>query len=373
MLAQPSAPRPFSLAARSVAACPKDSPSGQSLRSAVPVPPRRHPSLYARPAFRSPPLSSAARSVAAYPKDSPQGESPRFGWGGLSRRGPAPSLTPRLPSHAPPFPQPQRALGGGCREGGSPPDFPSCPAALPAGTGRFPHRYRNPQPRLVRTPRPSRSSNLGTAEIALLSGPRRVRGEAECAPGAHGARPERRETTNVVSLLSESGPPPGNGQRPFPGPARQRFERYLAVLSRIFLRIRMCLGVISTSSSSSMKSSALLQRHRAHRAQAHRVLRARRVADGGQVLRLADVQLDVPRPRVRAHDHARVYLVARHHEHLAAVLRVEQTVGERPRPSQRPRASRSCASQCRPCRARSPRKRWIMIPSPRVSVRNSDR
>ena len=183
----------------------KDSPSGESpplgrTRSAS-----RHPSLYARPAFRSPPFfvgdgsagaaylkirrqanlpawpypfrlptslphtrhfSLAARSVAAYPKDSPSGESPRFGWGGLSRRGPAPSLTPRLPSHAPPFPQPSCALGGGCREGGSPPDFPSCPAALPAGTGRFPHFYRNPQSRLVRTPRPSRSSNLGTAEIA---------------------------------------------------------------------------------------------------------------------------------------------------------------------------------------------------------------
>ncbi len=105
-----------------------------------------HPSLYARPAFRSPPLSLAARSVAAYPKDSPSGESPRFGWGGLSRRGPAPSLTPRLPSHAPPFPQPAFTLGGGCREGGSPPDFPSCPAALPAGAGRFPLSTGTPSP-----------------------------------------------------------------------------------------------------------------------------------------------------------------------------------------------------------------------------------
>ncbi len=50
----------------------------------------RHPSLYARPDFRSPPLSLAARSVAAYPKDSPSGESPRFGWGGLSKRGAGP-------------------------------------------------------------------------------------------------------------------------------------------------------------------------------------------------------------------------------------------------------------------------------------------
>ena len=191
MPVQPSAPRHFSLAARSGATYPKDSPSGESpplgrTRSAsrhpfplyppfLPLPApfvggakrrrvskrfavrrisplgrtrsaSRHPSLYARPAFHSPPLSLAARSVAAYPKDSPSGESLRFGWGGLSRRGPAPSLTPRLPSHAPPFPQPQRALGGGCREGGSPPDFPSCPAALPAGTGRFPLSTGTPSP-----------------------------------------------------------------------------------------------------------------------------------------------------------------------------------------------------------------------------------
>ena len=128
-------------------------------------------------------------------RDSPQGESLRFGWGGLSRRGLAPSLTPRLPSHAPPFPQPQSALGGGCREGGSPPDFPSCPAALPAGTGRFPHFYRNPQSRLVRTRRTIRSSTPGTAEIASFQAPDVCEAPAECASGAHGARPEKGETT----------------------------------------------------------------------------------------------------------------------------------------------------------------------------------
>ena len=96
----PPAPRHFSLATALPApriqrfAVRRISPLRRT-RSAF-----RHPSPYARPAFRSPPLSLAARSVAAYPKDSPSGESPRFGWGGLSRRGPAPSLTPRLPSHA---------------------------------------------------------------------------------------------------------------------------------------------------------------------------------------------------------------------------------------------------------------------------------
>ena len=196
----------------------RDSPPGESLRLAVPVPPPAI--LFSMPAQPSapPPLSLAARSVAAYPKDSPSGESPRFGWGGLSRRGPAPSLTPRLPSHAPPFPQPQSALGGGCREGGSPPDFPSCPAALPAGAGRFPHCYRNPQSRPVRAHRPSRSSNLGTAEIASFEAADVCEAPAECAPAAHGARPERRETTKVVSLLSESGPLPETDPRPFPGP-----------------------------------------------------------------------------------------------------------------------------------------------------------
>ena len=166
-LCPPSLPRPATFVGgakrRRVS---RDSPSGESLRFAVPVPPPAI--LLSMPAQPSAPrhFSLAARSVAAYPKDSPPGESPRFGWGGLSRRGPAPSLTPRLPSHAPPFPQPSFTLGGGCREGGSPPDFPSCPAALPAGTGRFPHFYRNPQSRLVRTRRTIRSSTPGTAEIA---------------------------------------------------------------------------------------------------------------------------------------------------------------------------------------------------------------
>ena len=166
----------------------------------------RHPSLYARPAFRSPPLSLAARSVAAYPKDSPSGESPRFGWGGLSRRGPAPSLTPRLPSHAPPFPQPQRALGGGCWEGSSPPDFPSCPAALPAGTGRFPHFYRNPQSRPVRTPRPSRFSNLGTAEIASFQAPDVCEAKPSARPRPTGPGPSARGRRQPSARRRKAGP-----------------------------------------------------------------------------------------------------------------------------------------------------------------------
>ena len=177
---------------------------------ASPYPFRPSPSLPLIPAIPSAPrhFSLAARSGATYPKDSPLGESPRFGWGGLSRRGPAPSLTPRLPSHAPPFPQPSFTLGGGCREGGSPPDFPSCPAALPAGAGRFPHRYRNPQSRLVRTPRPSRFSNLGTAEIASFQATDVCEASAECAPAAHGARPFGARTAPAVCAPKESGPLP---------------------------------------------------------------------------------------------------------------------------------------------------------------------
>ena len=146
-----------------------------------------------------------------------------------------PSLTPRLPSHAPPFPQPAFTLGGGCREGGSSPDFPSCPAALPAGTGRFPHSYRNPQSRPVRTHRPSRSSNLCTAEIASFQAPDVCEASAECASGAHGARPEKRETTRVVSLFSESGPLPETDARPFPG---QRASAPIACTSCIPPRAR---------------------------------------------------------------------------------------------------------------------------------------
>ena len=116
----------------------KDSPPGESLRLAVPVPPPAIPSPYPFPTSPSPPSFAGDGSAGAaylkirrqanlsawpYPfrlppsfslcpqflplpvpfasgakrrrvsKDSPQGESLRFGWGGLSRRGPAPSLT----------------------------------------------------------------------------------------------------------------------------------------------------------------------------------------------------------------------------------------------------------------------------------------
>jgi len=181
----------------------------------------RHPSLYARPAFRSPPLSLAARSVAAYPKDSPPGESPRFGWGGLSRRGPAPSLTPRLPSHAPPFPQPSCALGGGCREGGSPPDFPSCPAALPAGVGRFPHCYRNPQSRPVRTHRPSRSSTFCTAEIASFQAPDVCEAKPSARPRPTGPGPSARGRRQPSARGRKAGPSQ-RASAPIPSPAPAR-------------------------------------------------------------------------------------------------------------------------------------------------------
>ena len=68
MPAQPPPPRHFSLAPALPApriqrfAARRISPLRRT-RSAS-----RHPSLYARPAFRSPPLSSAVRSVAAYPE-----------------------------------------------------------------------------------------------------------------------------------------------------------------------------------------------------------------------------------------------------------------------------------------------------------------
>ncbi len=225
----PPAPRHFSLATALPApriqrfAVRRISPLRRT-RSAF-----RHPSPYARPAFRSPPLSLAARSVAAYPKDSPSGESPRFGWGGLSRRGPAPSLTPRLPSHAPPFPQPSFTLGGGCREGGSPPDFPSCPAALPAGAGRFPLSTGTPSPALFAPHAPAvpptsarrKSLPLRPRTCARRSrvrargpwGPALPRADGASRLHAEGKRPPRKRTASVSGTaqraysVSSSSPP----------------------------------------------------------------------------------------------------------------------------------------------------------------------
>ena len=241
---------PLSLAARSGAAYPKDSPPGESPRLAVPVPPpaillsmpaqpsaprpfrwrreaapriqkiRRQANLPAWPyPFRLPPSFSLCPPSLPLPapfvggakrrrvsRDSPSGESPRFGWGGLSRRGPAPSLTPRLPSHAPPFPQPSFTLGGGCREGGSPPDFPSCPAALPAGTGRFPHCYRNPQSRLVRTRRPNRSSTFCTAEIASFEAADVCEAKPSARPRPTGPGPSARGRRQPSARGRKAGP-----------------------------------------------------------------------------------------------------------------------------------------------------------------------
>ena len=206
MPAHPSAPRPFRW--RREAA-----PRIQKIRRQANLPAWPYPFRFSLslPRVLAPPsaprhFSLAARSGATYPKDSPSGESLRFGWGGLSRRGPAPSLIPRLPSHAPPFPQPSFTLGGGCREGGSPPDFPSCPAALPAGAGRFPHSYRSPQPRLVRTHRPSRSSNLGTAEIASFQAADVCEAKPSARPRPTGPGPKKGRRRESSPFFREAGP-----------------------------------------------------------------------------------------------------------------------------------------------------------------------
>ena len=183
----------------------KDSPPGESPRLAVPVPPLAIPSPYTRHSFRSPPLSLAARSVAAYPKDSPSGESPRFGWGGLSRRGPAPSLTPRLPSHAPPFPQPSFTLGGGCREGG-PSRLPIVPGGFAGGRGAISALYRNPQSRLVRTHRPSRSANPCAAEIASFEAPDVCEAKPSARPGPTGPGPKEGRRLSSSPFFRNAGP-----------------------------------------------------------------------------------------------------------------------------------------------------------------------
>ena len=115
-------------------------------------------------------------------------------------------MIPRLPSHAPPFPQPAFTLGGGCREGGSPPDFPSCPAALPAGAGRFPHCYRNPQSRPVRTHRPSRFSNLGTAEIASFEAPDVCEAKPSARPRPTGPGPKEGRRRKSSPFFRKAGP-----------------------------------------------------------------------------------------------------------------------------------------------------------------------
>ena len=119
-------------------------------------------------------------------------------------------MTPRLPSHAPPFPQPSCALGGGCREGGSPPDFPSCPAALPAGAGRFPLSTGTPSPALFAPTAPAVPPPLARRK-SLPFRPR------TCARRQPSARPR------------PTGPGPKEGRRlsssPFfrkAGPSRKR-------------------------------------------------------------------------------------------------------------------------------------------------------
>ena len=148
--------------------------------------------------------------------------------------------------------------------------------------------------------------------------------------------------------------------------------RFLKVGSRIFLRIRRLLGVTSRSSSVSMNSrhcSRLKIRGgvsvRASSALEERVL--------VRCLGLADVDLDILGLTVLADDHTGIYLLAGADEQGAALLGVEQAVGDGLAGSRKRSGSPACGTGCLPCTGRSSSKMVFRMPFPLVSVRNSPR
>ena len=221
MPAQTSAPRPFRWRREASPriqrfAVRRISPLGRT-RSAS-----RHPSLYARPASRSPPLSLAARSVAAYPKDSPSGESPRFGWGGLSRRGPAPSSDTPAPLPRPAFPATLIHPRGRVSGGGAPlPTSHRARRLCRRARGDFRIATGTPSPALFAPaapsvpPPPARRKSLpfrprtcarrSRVRVRDPRGPARKKGDDESRLPFFGKRA-----------------PPGNGPSSVSGTARQR-------------------------------------------------------------------------------------------------------------------------------------------------------
>ena len=157
--------------------------------------------------------------------------------GRIVKEGDGPHLDTPAPLPRPAFPATPKRPRGRVSGGGLPSRLPIVPGGFAGGHGAISALYRSPQSRPVRTHRPSRFSNLGTAEIASFQAPDVCEASAECASGAHGARPEKRETTRVVSLFSESGPLPETDARPFPGPA-QRASAPIACTSCILPRAR---------------------------------------------------------------------------------------------------------------------------------------
>ena len=128
--------------------------------------------------------------------------------GRIVKEGAGPLLDTPPPLPRPAFPATRIYPRGRVSGGGLPSRLPIVPGGFAGGRGAISALYRNPQPRLVRTHRPSRFSHLGTAEIASFEAADVCEASAECAPAAHGARPFGARTAPAVCAPKESGPLP---------------------------------------------------------------------------------------------------------------------------------------------------------------------
>ena len=138
--------------------------------------------------------------------------------GRIVKEGAGPLLDTPAPLPRPAFPATRIHPRGRVSGGGLPSRLPIVPGGFAGGHGAISASLPEPPVPPCSHPTPQPFLQPWHGGNRFLSGRGRVRGEAECASGAHGARPERRETTKVVSLLSESGPLPETDPRPFPGP-----------------------------------------------------------------------------------------------------------------------------------------------------------
>ena len=164
----PSLPhtRHFSLAARSVAAYPKDSPSGESPRLAVPVPPPAIPSPFPPNLPLPAPFVGGAKRRRVSKRFAVRRISPLW-LGRIVKEGAGPLLDTPAPLPRPAFPATLIHPRGRVSGGGLPSRLPIVPGGFAGGHGAISAFLPEPpSPALFAPAAPSVLPPPGTAEIA---------------------------------------------------------------------------------------------------------------------------------------------------------------------------------------------------------------
>ncbi len=217
MPVQPSAPRHFSLAARSGATYPKDSPSGESpplgrTRSASRHPFPLYPPFLPLPA----PFVGGAKRRRVSKRFAVRRISPLW-LGRIVKEGAGPLLDTPAPLPRPAFPATLIPPRGRVSGGGLPSRLPIVPGGFAGGRGAISAFLPEPPVPPCSHPTPQPFLQPWHGGNRFLSGRGRVRGASRVR--ARGPRGPALPRADGASRLRAEGKraPPGNGQRPFPG------------------------------------------------------------------------------------------------------------------------------------------------------------